>query len=70
MENFFCTSMPKISSISGRLLQIIKLCVNLNSAILTCKPVMPTAVIGEPSVQFGCSGLNGGFVTIPNVLIS
>ena len=44
--------MPIISSVSGSLLQIIKLCVNLNSAILKCRAVMPKAVIGEPSAEF------------------
>ena len=33
-ENFFCISMPKIISVSGNLSQMIKLCVNLKSAIL------------------------------------
>ena len=42
--------MPKISSVSGSLAQMIKLCVNLNSAILKCRAVMLTAVIGEPSM--------------------
>ena len=44
--------MLKISSISDSLLQIIKLCVNLNSAILKCRAVMPMAVTGEPSAVF------------------
>ena len=69
-ENFFCMSMPKIISVSGSLLQIIKLWVNLNSAMLKCKAIIPRAVIGEPSaVQFCCSGLYGGLVTVLNVLI-
>ena len=41
--------MPKMSSVSGSWLQIIKLCVNLNSAILRCNAVAPSADIGEPS---------------------
>ena len=54
--------MPKMSSISGNWLQIIKLCVNLNSAILRCKAVIPSADIGEPSAVFnlavvGCMGV-------------
>ena len=41
---------------------IIKLWVNLNSAILKCKAVIPRAVIGEPSAVFilavvGCMGV-------------
>ena len=42
--------MLKINSVFGSLLQMIKLCVNLNSTILNCRAVMPKAVIGEPSV--------------------
>ena len=54
--------MPRISSISGNQLQIIKLCVNLNSAILRCRAVIPSADIAEPSpvVNFavvGCMGV-------------
>ena len=54
--------MPKMSSISGNQLQIIKLCVNLNSAILRCRAVIPSADIGEPSAVFnlavvGCMGV-------------
>ena len=44
--------MLKISSISGSLSQVIKLCVNLNSTILRYRAVMPKAVIGEPSAVF------------------
>ena len=55
-------SMPKISSVSGNWLQIMKLCVNLNSAILRCKAVIPNVDIGEPSAVFnlavvGCMGV-------------
>ena len=62
MENFFCMSMSKIISLSESLLQITKLWVNLNSAILKCKAVIPRAVIGEPSAVFnlavvGCVGV-------------
>ena len=54
--------MPKISSVSGSWSQIIKLCVNLNSAILRCNAVVPIADIGEPSAVFnlavvGCMGV-------------
>ena len=51
-RELFCISMPKISSVLGSLLQIIKLCVNLNSAILKCRAVMPKADIREPSPVF------------------
>ena len=33
-KDFFCTSIPNIISVSGGLLQVMKLCVNLKSAIL------------------------------------
>ena len=51
-----------MSSVSGNQLQIMKLCVNLNSAILRCKAVIPSAGIGEPSAVFnlavvGCMGV-------------
>ena len=52
MENFFRMSIPKISSVSGNLLQMTKLWVNLKSAILKCNAVIPKAVIGEPSAVF------------------
>ena len=51
-ENFFCTSMPKIISVSGNLSQMMKLYVNLNGAILTWRAVIPNAVIGNPSAVF------------------
>ena len=41
--------MPKISSVSGSWLQIMKLCVNLNLAIHQCSSVDPNAIMGEPS---------------------
>ena len=47
MENFFRMSIPKIISVSGYLLQITKLCVNLKSAILNCNAIIPKAVIGK-----------------------
>ena len=46
-KNFFWTSVPKIISVSGNLSQMMKLCVNLNSAILWW-----SAVIGNPSAVF------------------
>ena len=54
--------MPKMSSVSGSWSQIIKLCVNLNSVILRCNAVAPSADIGEPSAVFtlvvvGCMGV-------------
>ena len=54
--------MPKMSSVSGNWSQIIKLCVNLSSAILRCNAVVPIADIGEPSAVFnmavvGCIGV-------------
>ena len=54
--------MPKISSMSGNWSQIIKLCVNLKSAIHRCNAVDPKVVIGEPSAVLslaavGCIGV-------------
>ena len=54
--------MPKMSSVSGSWSQIMKLCVNLNLAILRCNAVVPSADIGEPSAVFnlavvGCMGV-------------
>ena len=55
-------SMPKISSVSGNWLQIIKLCMNLKSAIHRCNAVDPKVVMGEPSAvsslaPTGCMGV-------------
>ena len=55
-------SMPKISSVLGNWLQIIKLCVSLKSAIHRCNAVDPKAVKDEPSAVFslaavGCMGV-------------
>ena len=55
-------SIPKISSVSGNLLQMMKLCVNLNSVMHKCRAVVPIADIGEPSAMFnlaavGCTGV-------------
>ena len=44
--------MSKMSSFSGSLLQIIKLCVNLNSAIHRCSAVDPSADMGDLSAVF------------------
>ena len=54
--------MPKISSMSGNWLQIIRLCVNLKSAMCRCSAGDPKVVMGEPSVVFslaamGCIGV-------------
>ena len=56
-------SIPKIISVSGDLLQITKLCVNLKSAILKCSHYHTLrAVIGQLSTVFnlavvGCIGV-------------
>ena len=55
-------SILKIISVPGSLLQITKLWVNLNSAILNYKAVILSVVIGEPSAVFilavvGCMGV-------------
>ena len=54
--------MPEMSSVSGNWSQVIKLRVNLNSAILRCQAVVPIADIGEPLAVFnlavvGCIGV-------------
>ena len=54
--------MPKISSMSGNWSQIMKLCMNLKSAIHRCNAVDPKVVMGEPSVvlslvAIGCMGV-------------
>ena len=51
-----------MSSVSGSWLQIIKLCINLISAIHKCSAVDPNAVMGEPSAVLslavvGCMGI-------------
>ena len=55
-------SMPKISSVSGSWSQIMKLCVNLKSAIHRCSAVDPYVIMGEPSAVLslavvGCMGV-------------
>ena len=62
MRIFFECPMPKMNSISGSWSQIIKLCVNLNTAICRCNAVDPSADMGEPSAVFnlavvGCMGV-------------
>ena len=52
-------SIAKIISVSGSLSQITKLWVNLNSAILKYKAVIPRAVIGEPSAVFNLAVVGG-----------
>ena len=54
--------MPKMSSVSGSWSQIMKLCVNLNSAIHKSSAVDPKAIIGELSevlslAVVGCMGV-------------
>ena len=54
--------MQKISSMSGNWSQIIKLCMNLKSAICRCSAVDPEVVMGEPSAvlslaAMGCIGV-------------
>ena len=54
--------MPKISSVSGSWSQIMKLCVNLKSAVQRCSAVVPKVIMGEPSAVFslaavGCMGV-------------
>ena len=54
--------MLKMSSVSGNWLQIMKLYMNLKSAMHRCNAVDPKVVIGEPSVVFslavmGCIGV-------------
>ena len=57
-------------SVFGNLLQIMKFWVNIKSAILKCRAVIPKAVIGKPSTVFnlgviGCMGV----LKIVNMLI-
>ena len=49
--------MPKISSVSGNWSQIIKLCMNLKSAIHRCNAVDAKVVMGEPSAVFGLAAM-------------
>ena len=51
-ENFFCTSILNIISVSSSLLDIMKLGVNLKSAFLRWSAVIPNALIGDPSAVF------------------
>ena len=54
--------MHKISSLSGSWSHIMKLCVNMKSAIHRCSAVDPKVIIGEPSAVLslaavGCMGV-------------
>ena len=54
--------MLKISSVLGSWSQIMKLCVNLKSAIHRCSTVGPKVIMGEPSAVLnlaavGCMGV-------------
>ena len=64
--------MPKISSVSDNWLQIIKLCMNLKSAIRRCNAVDPKVVMGEPSAVFNlaATGCMGIFVAVFNLFVS
>ena len=44
--------MPKIMSLFGNMSQMMKLCVNLKSAILRWSAVIPKAIIDDPSAVF------------------
>ena len=54
--------MPKISSVLGNWSQIIKLCVNLKSAIWRCSAVDSKVVMGEPSVVLSLAAV--GFMGV------
>ena len=61
-ENLFCTSIPNIISVSDSLLQMMKLWVNLKSAILRWSAVIPNVVNGNLPAVFnlvvvGCIGV-------------
>ena len=54
--------MPKISHVSSNWSQIMKLCMNLKSAIRRCSTVDPKVVMGEPLAllslaAIGCMGV-------------
>ena len=49
--------MPKISSVSGNWLLIIKMCVNLKSEICRCNAVDPKVDMGEPSAVFNLAAV-------------
>ena len=51
--------MPKIISVSGNLSQMMKLCVNLKSAILRWSAVIPNAIIGDLSAVFNVVVVGG-----------
>ena len=59
---FFEGEFPKMSSVSGSWSHIIKLCVNLNWAILRCNAIAPSTDIDELFAVFnlavvGCMGV-------------
>ena len=56
-EFLLCIS-AKIMSVSGNLSQMIKLCVNLKSAILRWSAVIPNAIIGDLSAVFNVVGVS------------
>ena len=62
MKTSFQYLCQKMSSVLGSWSQIIKLCVNLNSAIHKCSAVDPNSIICEPSAVLslavvGCMGV-------------
>ena len=61
--------MPKMTSVFSNWLQMIKLCVNLSSAILRCNAVAPIADIGDTSAVFNLAVGCIGVVAIFNFLV-
>ena len=49
--------MLKISSVSGSWSQIMKLCVNLKSAICRCSAVDPKVIMADPSAVLSLAGV-------------
>ena len=50
--------MLKMSSMSGSWSQIMKLCVNLKSAIYKCSAVDPKVIMGEPSAVLSLAAID------------
>ena len=50
--------MLKIISMSGNWSQIMKLCVNLKSAIHKCSTVDPKVIMGEPSAVLSLAAVS------------
>ena len=50
--------MPEISSVSGNWSQIIKLCMNLKSAMCRCSAADPKVVMGEPSAMLSLAAVD------------